>query len=122
MKDGCVVSFAAVRDGHYFVRRYYIDVPRPERQLLIHTETFRDNLQPGATEQWKLRLTHSDSTNAEANLCLTMYDKSLELYNHLNYGFWPFFRYRVRDMWTSFDYSDIVQERFPKTNPALISK
>lgn len=121
MKDGCVVSFAAVRDGHYFVRRYHIDVLRPERQLLIHTETFRDNLQPGATEQWKLRLAHNDSTNAEANLCLTMYDKSLEQYNHLNYGFWPFFRYRVRDMWTSFDYSDIVQERFSKTNPALIS-
>ena len=87
MTEGCVITFAAVCNGRAFSRRYTVNVPRPSRWLNISTETFRDKLQPGQQEHWKLRLTRADSTNAEASLCLTMYDKSLEQYAHLFYGF-----------------------------------
>lgn len=89
MKDGCVLQLSAVREGRIFATSYSIQVTQPERLLNISTETFRDRLQPGEQERWTFRITDSDSANTAANLCLGLYDLSLDQYNRLLRGFWP---------------------------------
>ena len=91
MLDGCVVTLAAMREGRTFAIRYAINVLRPDLRLDIGIETFRDRMQPGEQEQWRLRVTQGDTLpkGIESNLSLTMYDLALEEYGHLNYGFWP---------------------------------
>jgi hypothetical protein len=91
MRDGCVVTLAAMREGRTFAIRYTINVIRPDLRLDIGIETFRDRMQPGEHEQWRLRVTQGDTLpkGIKSNLSLTMYDLALEEYRHLNYGFWP---------------------------------
>ena len=118
MKDGCKITFTTVRDGRAFKRHYDIHVLRPDRVVNISTETFRNHLQPGEQEHWKLRLTLADSTNAKANLCLTMYDKSLEQYDQLRYGFWP--HYIRGDLWANIDGPCIAKCEGHQEIPSLI--
>lgn len=89
MKDGCTVHLSAVREGCSFTKRYVIRVVRPDQVLTISTETFRDRLQPGTQERWTFRIADGDSAAVAANLCLSLYDRSLEQYNSFNAGFWP---------------------------------
>ena len=103
MTDGCVVMLSAVREGRTYTERYDLRVLRTDRQVDVNIETFRDRLQPGEREQWRLRVISADTLNGknvrgeEANLCLAMYDKSLEQssnqrYNAHPYGFWPWYQ------------------------------
>lgn len=99
MADGCVVTLSAIREGRWFSQSYKVNVVRSDRMLKIATETFRDRLQPGQQEQWRFRITHADTTKSvkgvEANLCLSMYDLSLEQFGRHSDVFWPWSsRYR----------------------------
>jgi hypothetical protein len=111
MKDGFVVNLTAVRDGRTFNYQYKAFVVRPDLRLTVDIETFRDRLQPGEQERWRLRIASGDTLDGqalktpqssgqlplargagvEANLCLTMYDKALDELSHHRYGFWPWF-------------------------------
>jgi hypothetical protein len=89
MRDGFSVSLSAMRYGRTFQTTYYVKVRRPDKLCNIVAESFRDRLQPGARERWRLRVTDADSAGVEANLCLTMYDMALEQYRQFRYGFMP---------------------------------
>ncbi len=93
MKDGCEVALTTIRDGRWFSKIYTVKIDRPDQRLGIVAETFRDRLQPGQREQWRFRIVDADTAGAvrgrEANLVLTMFDKSLEQYGNQQYGFWP---------------------------------
>lgn len=97
MKDGFVVNLTAVRDGRTFNYPYRAFVVRPDLRLTVDIETFRDRLQPGEQERWRLRIASGDTLDGqprngvEANLCLTMYDKALDELRDHRYGFWPRF-------------------------------
>lgn len=111
MKDGFVVNLTAVRDGRTFNYQYKAFVVRPDLRLTVDIETFRDRLQPGEQERWRLRIASGDTLDGqalktpqssgqlplprgagvEANLCLTMYDKALDELQDHRYGFWPWF-------------------------------
>ena len=111
MKDGFVVNLTAVRDGRTFNYQYRAFVVRPDLRLTVDIETFRDRLQPGEQERWRLRIASGDTlggqalktlqssgqlplargAGVEANLCLTMYDKALDELRDHRYGFWPWF-------------------------------
>lgn len=103
MKDGFVVTLTAVRDGRVFNYQYRANVVRLDQRLTVDIETFRDRLQPGEQEQWHLRIASADTLNGkapkgvEANLCLTMYDRSLNEFEYHRYGFWPWYG-RARDV------------------------
>lgn len=118
MEDGCVVSLAAMREGSKFNTSYVIHVLRPDRQLEIATESFRDRLQPGEREQWRLRITSPSKANdpkngngVAANLCLSLYDQSLEQYNQHRYGFTPWERTH-RELHTVVDCDYTLYEEF----------
>ena len=50
----------------------------PDTKLTMRWDTFRDHLQPGQKEQWKLTLTRPDGKPASANVMVGMYDASLD--------------------------------------------
>lgn len=77
MKDG---------KGQYVMQDFKLE--QPDNRLQMHWDTFRDHLQPGQKETWKLSLTRPDGKPASANVMVGMYDASLDAlasYNmHLN--------------------------------------
>ena len=115
MEDGCVVQLSAVREGRVFSTSCAVVVLRPDLQLGISTETFRDRLQPGEKEQWTFRIDNRNpalpdggrrlyggnahphggrrlyggNAQGDVNMCATLYDRSLEQYGLLSYGFRP---------------------------------
>ena len=49
-----------------------------KKSLLLKWATFRDKLQPGGKEEWKLQIMHPDKKAADAQLLATLYDASLD--------------------------------------------
>lgn len=81
--DGISVNFAFMRNGSLYSRQATIIRPEPEKKLTLKWETFRDKLQPGSQEEWRMRVTDVTGKPVRANLMASLYDASLDkLYQH----------------------------------------
>ena len=76
--DGLQAVFYFVKDGESHVFRPHLVRKHPDRRLRLAWATFRDRLQPGAEETWKLRVTMPDGHPAPAQLMSVLYDASLD--------------------------------------------
>ena len=72
------VSLMLMHEGE--MRQEAIDfrLEQPDTKLTMHWDTFRDHLQPGQKESWKLTLTRPDGSPASANVMVGLYDASLD--------------------------------------------
>ena len=73
------VTLMMMYEGNF--RQEIIDfkLEQPDTQLRMHWDTFRNYLQPGQKEQWRLTLKHPDGSPALANVMVGMYDASLDV-------------------------------------------
>lgn len=62
---------------------------KKDYNLTITTKTFRDKLQPGVPEQWKLTIGGKDKDKLATEVLATMYDASLDQFVKHNYSFNP---------------------------------
>lgn len=81
------VNIAFVRGGRLYGHDVDLKRPAPDKRLLLKWETFRDRMQPGQRQEWRLRVTHPDGTPADAELMAAMYDASLDEFVEHE---WPF--------------------------------
>ena len=72
------VTVMLVNEGRFLQDSRTFKLEQPETKLTMRWETFRDHLQPGQKEQWRLTLTRPDGTPAAANVMVDMYDASLD--------------------------------------------
>ena len=70
--------FYFVKDGSMYKHRQTLKAGRPSKQLHMECTSFRDGLQPGTEETWKLRVVTTDGRPASAQVMATLYDASLE--------------------------------------------
>lgn len=75
--NGAQVQFALLSDGQLLTRSTALTKPTPNKTLTLEWATFRDHLQPGATETWTLRVLH-EGRPVSASVLATMYDASLD--------------------------------------------
>lgn len=73
-------SFCFVKEGRIYTETKTIYLIQPDNRLQYHWDTFRDLVQPGQKEEWRLTLRRLDGTPADANVMLTMYDASLDYF------------------------------------------
>lgn len=85
--DGVWVTYAFVKSGTLYANGFRIEKPQPDKRLLLKWTTFRDKLQPGANEEWKLNILHPDGTPAQAELLATLYDASLDVFSSHDWYF-----------------------------------
>lgn len=71
------VQFLAFYQNREYTSQEVISVPGVARKLGIKFLTFRNKLQPGEKEQWKLQISGSDATQAE--MVADLYDASLDV-------------------------------------------
>lgn len=92
-KEGLQMVFAWVKDGKTHRLTHKIERPEPNKEIKWQWRTFRDKVQPGATEEWTLQLTAPDSKNdiffasdhkndlpTGMRLMAVLYDKSLDMF------------------------------------------
>lgn len=86
------IHFATVKEGRFYHEDVQIYVPYTNKELDIEIESFRDKLQPGEGEKWKMTIRNASGGKEMAELLAGMYDASLDAYkshswymNLLNY-------------------------------------
>jgi hypothetical protein len=72
-------------------------VPWTDKQLGIQFETFRDKLQPGEVEEWKIKITDHLGDAVAAEMLATLYDASLDAFraNYWNFDVNPYYYTRL---------------------------
>lgn len=76
--DGLKIIFAFVKNGRLYQQDVSLTKTIPDKVLKTKWEVFRDRLQPGEKEEWKLTLKTPDGKPAIAEMLATMYDASLD--------------------------------------------
>lgn len=81
--------FCLVANNRHYEQTVSITVPDVEKNLNIEYLSFRDKLQPGENETWKLKITDNNGRNVSAEMVATLYDKSLDAFaaNYCNISF-----------------------------------
>jgi len=86
------VHFAFVKDNRQYTYSENITVPFTNKMLDIEYATFRDKLNPGQKEEWKIIIKDKKGEKLLAELMTTMYDASLDAFAR-NYWFFNIFNY-----------------------------
>lgn len=72
------LSMAFIRHNRIYNDQLMVPVRDSKKELSIHFITYRDKTLPGSEEQWKIRITGSNSDKAAAEVLTAMYDASLD--------------------------------------------
>jgi hypothetical protein len=80
-----------VRDGRLYLHDATVQVVEQPQPLRLRIATFRDRLQPGQKETWRVTIQQANGRPAEAELLATLYDQSLDIFRkhsfeELNFG------------------------------------
>jgi hypothetical protein len=82
-KDGnapLVIHTTQVRDNHLYRHDATVQVLEKPQPLRIDLSTFRDKLQPGQRETWRMTIHQANGKAADAELLATLYDQSLDVF------------------------------------------
>jgi uncharacterized protein YfaS (alpha-2-macroglobulin family) len=77
----------AVYNGREYKFQSLISVPYTNKDLDISFETFRDKLQPGQQEEWKIKIKPKLGDKMMAEMVATLYDASLDAFAKNNFMF-----------------------------------
>ncbi len=80
------VHYSFVKNGRLYVGSATVVVPFTNKQLAVQFESFRDKLQPGQQEQWKLKITGPKADKVMAEMVATLYDASLDVFRANYWG------------------------------------
>jgi hypothetical protein len=79
-RGGFSVHLLCVERDREHQETLFIDVPWTNKQLKVEWMSFRDKLLPGATEEWRLKLSGPKGELVAAQLLTAMYDASLDVF------------------------------------------
>ena len=100
-RGNIAVHYTFVLNNRLYYESSTISVPYSNKELDIHFETFRDKLQPGEKEEWKIRITGKKSEQVAAEMVATLYDASLDVFRpHSWYANFNSYMYATMS-WTS---------------------
>jgi uncharacterized protein YfaS (alpha-2-macroglobulin family) len=82
-RGGFAVTLAVLRDHQFMSFSQNLFVPWDDRELRVEFSTFRDRMQPGSRETWRVHVKGPSGANLEggaAELLAYMYDRSLDIF------------------------------------------
>lgn len=111
---GFVGSWATMIQGTLHDRQEQVYAPKPDKRLELKWETFRNYLMPGATEQWRLKVTTPDGRPAAASVLATLYDASLDDLQQHQWQLPLHFERRLPMAFTTTGYAQSLNLRYRK--------
>ena len=76
-----------MRHGRAYEHNQLIQVPFTNKELAISFETFRNKLQPGEKEEWKIKIKGKQGDKVAAEMVAALYDASLDAFAPNNFNF-----------------------------------
>lgn len=91
-RGNITIHYAFVKDNRLYAQSQGIYVPYSNKALNITFETFRDKLQPGQKEEWRLKIKGRTADKSAAEMVATLYDASLDVFRANNWAanFWGY--------------------------------
>ncbi|HBG71742.1 MAG TPA: hypothetical protein DHV29_04885 [Bacteroidales bacterium] len=74
------IHLVCIKGNRFYSGEVNVYVPHTNKQLDIEIESFRDKLQPGEAEKWKIIIKNKKGDKELAELMAGMYDASLDAY------------------------------------------
>lgn len=74
------ISIAFVKFNRYYSNVETLVVPYTNKELDIVFETFRNKMEPGSKEEWRLKISGKDGDKVTAEMLASMYDASLDAF------------------------------------------
>lgn len=103
-RGGFQVHFTAIAENRVTLFQYNISVPYSNKALRLKFATFRNELLPGAEEEWKITVKDQGNQAAAAEMLVSMYDASLDAFRPSVWSFHPHtYGYSMRQ-WKSSDH------------------
>jgi hypothetical protein len=84
-RGNIALHYTFVKDSRLYNQTTLIDVPYSNKELDVKFETFRDKLQPGQQEEWKIKITGHKAEKVMAEMVATLYDASLDAFRSNNW-------------------------------------
>ncbi len=79
-RGGILLSYAFVQNNRFYTGQQNFYIPYTNKELNISYETFRNKLEPGSNEKWKVKITGKNAEKISAETLIRMYDASLDQY------------------------------------------
>ncbi|MBC6696847.1 alpha-2-macroglobulin family protein [Hymenobacter puniceus] len=84
-----------IRDNRLYRHEAIVQVATPPAPLTLSIATFRDKLQPGQQETWRVTIRQANGQPAAAELLASLYDKSLDVFRPHSFAepefAWPYY-------------------------------
>jgi len=90
-RGNVTLHFSFLKDNRFYNYSHTIEVPYSNKELDIEFETFRNKLQPGEKEQWKLKIKGKNGEKVAAEMLATLYDASLDAFRRQEWSL-PLYR------------------------------
>lgn len=100
-RGNIALHYTFINDNRFYTETSVITVPYTNKELKIQFESFRDKLQPGQEEQWKLKITGSKAEKVAAEMVATLYDASLDAFRQHSWSGSFYHPNNSRLQWTS---------------------
>ncbi|MDP4266534.1 MAG: alpha-2-macroglobulin family protein [Bacteroidota bacterium] len=95
---GVHFTFVKLNDCYHYDQT--IEVDYSNKNLDIQFETFRNKLNPGDKEQWKLKIKGKDADKVAAEMVASLYDASLDVFRKNSWDFNIFHNYYPHMSWS----------------------
>jgi hypothetical protein len=92
-KEGITLMLTYVKEGKFYAHRADILPEKEKKELKVKLDVFRDKIRPGTEEEWRITVSGTDGSPAQAEALASMYDFSLD--NIYPSRDWNFFSFRV---------------------------
>lgn len=79
-RGGLSIHYVFVHNNRLYGGTENISIPFTNKEVTIKWETFRNKLQPGQAEQWKVIINKKEGEKQAAEFLATMYDASLDAF------------------------------------------
>jgi uncharacterized protein YfaS (alpha-2-macroglobulin family) len=77
-RGNIAVNYTFIKDNRLYAQSFVVNVPYTNKMLDISFASFRDKLQPGEQEQWKILIKGKTADKVAAEMVATLYDASLD--------------------------------------------
>ncbi|TVR89703.1 MAG: hypothetical protein EA411_01790 [Saprospirales bacterium] len=95
-RGGMHVTFTGLTHNHAFTQRVFIPVPFDNKNLSVKPVDWDPNPAPGSRQTWRFQLFDKEGNAVQANVLVSMYDKSLDEFVPNNWSLSPFRNRRSR--------------------------
>jgi len=100
-RGNITVHTSFIKDNRFYSNDEIITVPFTNKMLDITFETFRNKLQPGENEEWRIKIAGKNGDKVAAEMVATLYDASLDAFAKNNWNFNIYESYYSTLKWNS---------------------